>query len=69
MKKQIQKINHLILAISLILVPLLLFLTVVSLIKNHLFAGIGYGIWALAWIYAAYQWLMIAKELKDLDEK
>ncbi|MFA9413515.1 hypothetical protein ACERC8_02580 [Streptococcus sp. E29BA] len=67
-KKQIKKIYSLVLAISVILIPLLTFVAIVSFMDKNLVAGIAYGVSVLVWIYASYQWLKIARELKDIDK-
>lgn len=68
MKKPIQNIYCMVLAIIVILAPLLIYITIVSFVENRQVVGIAYGICVLVWIYAGYQWLKIAKELKDTDK-
>lgn len=65
MEKAINKIHHLMAGISLILLPILSILTVVSLIEKHIWAGLGYGVAVLVWLYSLYQWNEILKLLKD----
>ncbi|MET3556929.1 hypothetical protein ABID29_000038 [Streptococcus rupicaprae] len=57
-----------VLAIIVILAPLLIYITIVSFVENRQVVSIAYGICVLVWIYAGYQWLKIAKELKDTDK-
>ncbi|MGT2673760.1 hypothetical protein [Streptococcus rupicaprae] len=68
MKKPIQNIYCMVLAIIVILAPLLIYITIVSFVENRQVVSIAYGICVLVWIYAGYQWLKIAKELKDTDK-
>lgn len=65
MEKAINKIHQLMAGISLILLPILSILTVVSLIEKHIWAGLGYGVAVLVWLYSLYQWNEILKLLKD----
>ncbi|MGT2829274.1 hypothetical protein AB6M97_00195 [Streptococcus hillyeri] len=65
MEKAINKIHHLMAGISLILLPILSILTVVSLMEKHIWAGLGYGVAVLVWLYSLYQWNEILKLLKD----
>lgn len=65
MEKVINKIHHLMAGISLILLPILSILTVVSFIEKHIWAGLGYGVAVLVWLYSLYQWNEILKLLKD----
>lgn len=69
MAKVIKDLHRLMLAIGIVLLPLLSFLSLVSLIEKHFLASLGYGIAVFAWIYVLYQLVNTAKLLKDDKEE
>lgn len=69
MRKVLQELRLMVTTISLFLLPMLGFLTIVSVMEQHLLASLGYGTATLVWCYALYRLMKLSKNLKDDKKK